>query len=476
MIPVKISNYRIIYSLLFSVILLTACGRRSMEGMLIITEASVSQGKPDYITGDQWRYIPQTRLVAIDPVQADKSSEILTSGFFSARSPEVSFDGGHLLFTAQKNQNDTWQIWEMDLANLKTRQVTTFTDNSTDPAYLPGDRIVFSRSSQNDSLKAGHILFSCNLDGSDLKRITFNPHSYFASSVLKDGRIISIGREVYPESGDPAIIVLRPDGTKAELFYQVTGGISIISRPWETDNGKLIFIESGNGTGNGRLVAINYNRPLHSRIDLSESLPGSFFSAFPMKSGKLIVSYRANEFGHFALYQVDPERVSLGQPVYSSSATDVIEAVEVVAHERPRKLPSEVDMGVRTGLLLCQNINVTGMNPPSGRYSLPAADRIEIIGLDSSLGIVQVEKDGSFYLKVAADMPFRLKTMDGNGNTVNGPGSWYWLRPNERRGCVGCHEDHEMVPLNRYALAVGKQPVAVPVHVTGIKEKDIELE
>ena len=44
---------------------------------------------------------------------------------------------------------------------------------------------------------------------------------------------------------------------------------------------------------------------------------------------------------------------------------------------------------------------------------LPAkASRIEIVGIDSSLGIVDVEEDGSFYLKIIADKPFRIQTVD----------------------------------------------------------------
>jgi hypothetical protein len=51
-----------------------------------------------------------------------------------------------------------------------------------------------------------------------------------------------------------------------------------------------------------------------------------------------------------------------------------------------------------------------------------------------------------------------------------------WLRPNERRGCVGCHEDHELVPDNRVPLSVKKPPVKIPVHVVKVKEKTVELE
>ena len=74
-------------------------------------------------------------------------------------------------------------------------------------------------------------------------------------------------------------------------------------------------------------------------------------------------------------------------------------------------------MGVKTGQLLCQNINVTELDALGTNMAFEKADRIEIIGIDSSLGVVNVEKDGSFYLKVAADMPFTLKTYERRGKS-----------------------------------------------------------
>ena len=455
--------------------LLTGCGIRSMEGKIILTESKSIRGNRDFVTGEGWRYIDQSRIIAIDKENHGKNPEILTSDFYSARSPEVSYDGSHLLFTGKKSQDDSWQIWEMDLGNLKYRQVTNSSDNSTDPAYLPGGRMVFSRSIQGDSLRAGHALFTCNLDGTDLKRITFNPHTYFASSVLMDGRIIAASRQLYPSVEKPALMVIRPDGTKAELFYKGEAGNELLCRGWETDNGKIVFIET-NMANEGKVVAVNYNRPLHSRIELTGTSEGNYLSVSQEKKGNLLVSFRADNEESYSLYEFDLEKLVPGKKIYSSELGDVIEAVEVTVHERPRKLPSEVDMGVKTGLVLCQNINVTGMTSPETGFALPAADRIEVIGIDSSMGVVEVENDGSVYLKVAADKPFRIRTMDKHGNTVNGPGGWYWLRPNERRGCVGCNEDQEMVPANRYAVAVSKDPVTIPVHYTGIMEKKVELE
>ena len=464
-------------SILLSGIFLVSCGKKSMEGMIIISQVHSKTLSPDYNTGKSWRYVPGSHLYAIDPGTSGKTPESLTENFFSACSPDISFDANFMLFAAQQNQSDPWQIWEMNLENRNITQVTTGIENSIDPAYLPGGRLVFSRTIANDSLKSGHTLFTCNTDGTNLNRITFNPHSYFASSVLKDGRVITIGRQVFPKESTPAMMVLRPDGTKSELFYEGNDKIEFFSRARETSDGKIIFIESDKNTGNQRsVVSISYNRPLHTMKNLTSGIAGDFYSAFPVEPGRFLVSYRPSESENYELFNFDPEKMVLGEQIYKCTDKSILEAVVVKERERPKKLPSEVDAGVKTGLLFCQNIAIKGMSSPENIYSMSAGDRIEIIGIDSSLGVVKVEQDGSFYLKITADTPFKLKTLDAGGNTLNGPGSWIWLRPNERRGCTGCHEDQEMVPANRVALAVKNQPVTVPVHVSSVKEKQVELE
>jgi hypothetical protein len=133
-------------------------------------------------------------------------------------------------------------------------------------------------------------------------------------------------------------------------------------------------------------------------------------------------------------------------------------------------------MGVKTGLLLCQDLNISDFKTAGIASSDLKALKIEVIGIDSSLGIVQAEKDGSFYLKVMADMPFKFRTLDDKGNVLGRSCDWIWIRPNERRGCVGCHEDHEMVPENRVPLAVKNLPVNIPVHLNIVKEKTVSLE
>lgn len=448
-----------------------------MDGMIIFTRVAGKVQDINSVTGDSWRYIPQTSIVALDPDKPGASLKVLTEEFFSARAPGISFDGKYLLFAAQQKQNDTWQIWEMNLGNSKIRQVTSSLENCIDPAYLPGRRLVFSKSTINDTVKTGHSLYTCNLDGSDIKQITFNPHANFASTVLKDGRVLTISQRLFPDQGDQIFLILRPDGTKAEMFYKGVEGSTLISCGSETMNGKIVFIESDKENhGEGNIISINYNRPLYSRINLTSEIKGDFHTVFPLQSGRLLVSYRPSEADRYALYEFDPENKVLGQPVYNNTDYDVFEAVVVEKHTSPKNLPSEVDMEVKTGLLLCQDINILEIQSSVNSSSVPKAFKIEVLGIDSTFGVVQVEKDGSFYLKVIADTPFQIQTIDEDGRVLHGPCGWIWLRPNERRGCVGCHEDHELVPDNRLLLAVKKSPVIIPVHLSRVKEKEISLE
>ena len=454
-----------------------SCNNRSMEGMVILSQAPEIHEEVNYSSGSSWRYLPESRIVAIDPNDSEASATLLSESYYSACAPEISYDANFIIFSGQKNKGEIWQIYEMDLADLKVRQITSSNENCTDPAYLPGGRILYSKSNIDETGNTGHALFTCSLDGSEVKQITFNPNAYFASSILQDGRVLSISRELYPETKEGQLMVLRPDGTKAELFYQGAKGSNLYSSAAETSQGKIILIETdATSEKTGKLIAFDYNRPMHSRVELSKDMQGSFNSLRQQNNGNLLVSYKASENQSYGLYEFDIENKVLKNALYLDEKFNAVEAFKVEVKTRPKKIPSEVNMDSDSGLLLCQDIDFSGYDHLKKDSLISKGVKIEILGLDSSLGIVDVEKDGSVYLKVAADLPFQIQTLDKNGNVVNGPGSWIYIRPNERRGCVGCHQGNEMVPDNKQPLAVLKEPVVIPQLSRLIVEAKVESE
>ena len=124
-----------------------------------------------------------------------------------------------MLFTGQQKQGDPWQIWEMDLEILKAGRSHPSMKTALILITCRRDRFVFSKATVNDTVKTAHCLFTSNPDGSSAHQITFHPGSNFATTVLKDGRLVTISR-LFPEPGDPILMVMRPDGTKADMFYK----------------------------------------------------------------------------------------------------------------------------------------------------------------------------------------------------------------------------------------------------------------
>ena len=73
---------------------------------------------------------------------------------------------------------------------------------------------------------------------------------------------------------------------------------------------------------------------------------------------------------------------------------------------------------------------------------------------DVLVGKATLAADGSFHLKVPADVPLRVVTRNGDGEAVLDSGHAFWVRPGERRACIGCHEDRETAPSNRMPEAL----------------------
>ena len=64
---------------------------------------------------------------------------------------------------------------------------------------------------------------------------------------------------------------------------------------------------------------------------------------------------------------------------------------------------------------------------------------------------------------LGADRPLLLELIDRDGVRLAAQRNEIWVRPNETRGCVGCHESRVLAPENRVPMAIRRQPVAIGV-------------
>jgi hypothetical protein len=442
-------------------LLFVSCSQETQEKTLIVTKVPASS----FTTGEK-SYIPSwegAALVAV-PVGKDHLPAVLTKDFYSACSPHVSYDGNHILFTGQKKKGDPWSIWEMDLRKRFSRQITKCKESCFTPYYLPGGRIVFTREMPDTGNGSFLTLFTMMLDGTMLRQIAYHPNNDLITTILNDGRILMLSRQVFPSAGEEKYLAFRPNGTKLELFYKGNNGTLSGRRVHETKAERLWFTERS-PEGKWNILRIRYNRPLHSAVNCTKNIPGDFYSVLPCDSGTLVVSHKKTGSDQYDLITFSTKTKQPGETLLSEKGFHFIDPVLAAPYTRPRNLPDELMCSYPTGLLMSQNINFTN---EEGRKMLNGrkAKYIEILGMDKSLGWIPVEKDGSFFLKIPANMPFRLQTLDEHKKVLLGPSDWMWMRPFERRGCIGCHENPELAPENVVPMAVNYFPVVVPVDTT----------
>jgi hypothetical protein len=438
----------VITTLVFMTII-SGCGTRSAyEDSVIFTQLPVNLADDGQILKGDYRYAPNMKIVIAGMNKTLENIEVLTSDFYSARSPEVSYDGTQLVFSGQKNEGDIWQIWIMHLSKKSFVQVTQETTNCTDPTWLPDGRIAYSKATSDHGVQY-HALFSIESDGCCEHRITFHPHDDLNSSVMHDGRILIASRQVYPDAGTLTYLALRPDGTKAELFYMPEGSKEI-SRAYENGKGKVLFAESGT------LSAVNFSRPLHSHHHLYNTQAGLIQSVFPIENELALVSIKNKTERSFGLSIIQTDATDKSTFFYNNSEYHLIEPVVVRLRTIPRKLPTLVNLDHDSGYFICMNADQSDIQVEAGKTS-----KIQVLGFNAVLGETEVDEDGSFYLELKADEPVRFQTLNSTGEVLRGPSSWMWVRPNERRGCVGCHENREIAPENIVPKAIERSPFAM---------------
>jgi len=424
-------------------LLAVSCSSNTYEGKIVAVEV-------EELSGGLYK---GAKLISFDPDKKSQSTRELSSDFESACAPALSHDARYLYFQAKKSAADPWQIWVMDLQKNSTRKVTDVPEDCFHPASLPDGSVVFSR---GESVEGTPInsLFRCNMDGTELTRITFQPGENLFPSVLWEGRLLYLRRQPDPEFRQSKLMIMRPDGTKSELYYKGTEGQYPVTGGIESPDGYVYFIEQ-----DGHLSRVQHSRPLFSREKLSQKVNGRFSAVFPYLDSRLLVSYRPEATGTYGLYEFDMAGNEDPSLLYQGE-NHITQPLWIIAQEkRPRILPSAVNQDKSTALLMSQNINHS-MNPVHSNLSGDSvADRIRVYGLEGLLGEVNVETDGSFYLVLDADIPVQIETINRQGETVRGPSDWIYLRPNERRGCIGCHADYELAPVNSQPMAVKDPPV-----------------
>ncbi|MBW8002176.1 MAG: hypothetical protein FVQ80_09140 [Planctomycetes bacterium] len=439
------------------------------------------------------------RLVKLSP---DLSIQVLSEGFHSASDPEISFDGSKILFAGKRNAADNWNIFEMSSDGSNIRQVTRETMDCRSPGYQatfytivssePWYQLNFvgSKKEYTNEFGEGAVsnLYSCKIDGSGLRQLTYNLSSDKDPFIMPDGRLIfsSWQRAKLNRTASGRIVLLgiNVDGTDLAPFC-TDEGKRIKQMPCTTTNRLAVFVEADSvpWDGGGSLGSVSLRRPLHSYKPITKKTDGLFHTPSPLPDGRILVSRRSpDNSDSYGIYKLDPANGQY-KLIYDGLGFHDIQAKSLQPRTEPDGRSSVVTEKDPLGKLYCLNVYTSDLENPEWleKGSVKKIRILEGLPLRADqaeqnppfhgippmaqrriLGEVDVSSDGSFNLVVPASIPIQIQTLDENGMALK-TCNWIWVKNHESRGCIGCHEDNELTPENVLVEAIKKPAIELDI-------------
>ncbi len=450
------------------------------------------------------RYVPGMRVVHADSRDVAGTLRVLSADFTCATDPVFHFDGGRLAFAGRQTPRDRMQIWEFASTDEAPHVITSAGADCVSPVYLPNGRLLVASIMSGEYEEHGGMhafsLYVFDPTDEEFTRLTFNPSSDFDPAILPDGRIAysswqHVGNHHWP-TGTVAIMLINWDGTGV---FPLTGNHR---KPWlkrsatPIGNDRIAFVQSDGHRrfGAGALMATSLNDAL---ADYEVLIPGDAYEVAgvsPFPDGALLVSARPTKEPRttFGLYVLRDDRLTL---LFDDPAFDELCPAVGGATALPQQRISTVVPDTEYGFVAILNCYDSDRTAQSGRTAI-APGSIKAVRLIEGLptrhergseptflttegredepmvrpnsatghipsrilGEVPLAEDGSAYLKVPADKPLRIQLLDRDGFAIMNERAWFWVRPNERRACIGCHENRELSPHNATPLATRRAP------------------
>jgi len=378
----------------------------------------------------------------------------------------------------------------MEIDGSNVRQITNGTGNYRSPDYQatlytivsaePWYQLTFvgMKNGASDKYGAGMTtnLYSCKLDGSEVRRLTFNLSDNMDPSIMYDGRLLFSSRHspAYNAElpGRISLFGINIDGTDYAVFG-ANQGKPIKRMPCTTAKGQAFFIESNKlqWDGSGSIGSTLLRRPLHSYRQITSESDGLFHSPSALADGRILVSRRSSDnTDTYGVYLLEPSSGKL-EKIFDSPDYHDIQAKAVYPRPEPDGRSSVVTEKDPNGKLYCLDVYISDLTKlgwmPRGtakrlrvlegftdnQASDGSRDGTEPVVKRRILGEIDIEEDGSFNIEIPANTPIALQTLDADGIALRSCG-WIWAKNHEPRGCIGCHEDGELTPENVLVKAV----------------------
>jgi hypothetical protein len=277
--------------------------------------------------------------------------------------------------------------------------------------------------------------------------------SAFPVDVLRDGRILFEADFPLGEGSIPELYLVYADGSGVESVRCDHG-----RERWsgtQLASGDVVFTH---GASLARFTsAMAHEEP----VEAPRGIYAGAIAESP--TGTWLVSARSAAETRFVIKTWMPGSTTT-RTIMSRNGEDLVEPVLVAPRSRPNRHPSGLHPWDYANLLALDS----RISRDGALKGTPVSVRLETqdgAGHAIAMGSAPVERDGSFFVKVPADMPIRFALIDFKGTVLRQERGWFWARGGEQRICVGCHAGPERASENRVPQVLLR--TTTPVDLTG---------
>ena len=326
----------------------------------------------------------------------------------------------------------------VEVSPRRARLFSEFELTSRPQLSYRADRLLFSARRAGDEYAQ---IWTMDTDGSAPRRVVTLDADCVTPAFLPDGRIVFSRVDRSAGCARPAgsLVVRGDDATLTRISFGAD--LDIVERI----------------LGDGRILIRRISESNRAGEQLVLRPDGTELEEYVGETSAISVEARAVGGDSIQPHAAD----GAGSGASSVTLPDgyrILDSIRVVPRPRPPVATSIVQPGRGYGWLLCLDARLTDL-----RVDLEAARRVRVVDARSGevLGIAPFSSDNSFYLKVPADRLLRLELLDETGGVLVRQSQGIWVRPNEHRGCLGCHEPRYLSPANRSPLALEGEAIAI---------------
>jgi len=456
-------------------------------------------------------------LALLSPIANGKFTTLYrppNSGFIG--DVDLNFAADKILFS-QSKQASPWQVYELNIANKKHKQITpniaNFVDNY-DACYLPDGNILYTSTAPMSAVPCinGHgavaNIFLLNTKTKKSRQLCFDQESNWCPTIMNNGRVLYLRWEYtdLPHSNSRILFEMNPDGTGQRAYYGSNSywpnGV-FYARPIPGKNTQVVGIVTGHHGDKrvGELTIFDSAKGRNEADGVVQQIPGyhkkvkaivkdrlvegvwpKFLHPYPLGkadgtgSGKyFIVSAQLTKRGKWGIYLVDIfDNMLL---LKEDDKYALLEPIPFKKHLIPPIIPNKIDLKSKEA-----TVYISDIYHGPGLKSIPRGEVKALqlfsytfgyrnfgglygtIGMDGPwdikrvIGTVPIEKDGSASFKIPANTPIGILPLDKDGKALQIMRSWFVGMPGEVVSCIGCHEDLNETPAPSINIAASKQP------------------